>query len=238
MSGIAVIDIAHEHGTEDDQRAAQHARGEDGQDGAAQRRRAQDDSNAVEQALARRLRHACSFVNRARQDPQRDGDGQRQVRRRVDGEAADLAPTLTSSMLANPGPRMREKVNCVALSASPAAILSCWNDRRHDRLERQHRQGIGDADDERNGHHHPRLDRAGKQQSDQQRRAEHLYRLKQRDHHAPVGAVGENAAGERQQPDRRPEREGVETDDEEGRRAQAQQQPGLRHLLRAGANVR
>ena len=147
-----------------------------------------------------------------------------------------IAPTLTISMPASPGPRTRERLNCVALSASPAEILSCgtidgtivWND------------GIDKASvmpttsEMATTIHGWTVPASSNRPA---RRTEHLDRLEPRDHQATVGAIGEDTSGDRQQPDRRAEREGVEADDE-GRSTKAQQQPGLRDLLGAGADVR
>ena len=148
-----------------------------------------------------------------------------------------IAPTLDISTPAIDGPRMRERLNCVELSARPRADLLARDDRRHDRLKRRHRERVGDADHHRERDDHPRLEPAGDQQHDDRGRAQHLDRLEQRDHAPAIGAIGERAADQRQQPHRRVHRERVEPD-QERRRAEGEQQPRLRDLLGPGADAR
>ena len=80
----------------------------------------------------------------------------------------------------------------------------------HDRLKRRHRERVGDADHHREHDDHPRLDQASDEQHDDRSRAQHLDRLEERDHPAAIGAIGEHAADQGEQPHRRVHRERVE----------------------------
>jgi hypothetical protein len=103
-------------------------------------------------------------------------------------------------------------------------------------LKRSHRDRIHHADDERKNDDYPGLHRAGRQKNDEQRWAQHLDRMKCRDHAATVGAVGQYAADQRKDLNRRGDNERIKPDHER-RSTQAEQQPRLGDLLSPGADV-
>ena len=150
---------------------------------------------------------------------------ERDIRRRVDREAADHADA-GNQHAGERGPQDARQVVLRRVQREAGADLIVRDDRRHDRLVRRHRQRVGHADHGRQRDHHPRRGPARHEQHDEQDRAQHLDRLEQRDHAPAVVAIGEEATRERQQPRRRAHRERVEPD-QERRRAEAQQQPRL-----------
>ena len=147
------------------------------------------------------------------------------------------SPTVASSAPASAGPRMRDRLNWIELSASPVGICSCSTiDGTIDWYDGIDSASVTPTTSASATTIHGAI-HAGRDEHDERERAQHLERLKPGDHAPPVGVIREHAAEEREQPLRRVEHERVEPDDER-RRAEVEEQPRLGDLLRPEAEVR
>ena len=200
-TGILVKDVSHDHRAEGDERRAQHTRREHREKRTAQVRIARDGADTREQLTpiegpgGRRRRFP------ARENPQRNGD-ERHVRRCAHHETSHRADAGHQN--ASQGrPQNSGEIELGRIQREARWDLFAFNDGWQDGLKRRHGERVRDAHHQREDDHHPRPHRSHQQKHNQQCWAQHLDRLKCRDHAATVGAVRQHASHQGQEQRRR-----------------------------------
>ena len=106
-------------------------------------------------------------------------------------------------------------------------------------LIRRPAEGLRTARDTRQRQDVPDLHDVEEDQRGQDERRRHLHDLRDQHHVAPIAAIGDDAANEREQQDRQLAEKAVEAEKERRARAgEGDDQPGLRHFLHPRADAR